>query len=337
MWTNSQASQPIQPLQLYHRKIGHRRRAADRGHVAEVAVRERAQRLPFRRADDVARRVGAHLHRDLRDAGQRPAVGPGERREIADDEHVGMAGDRQIGLDEDAPDAIERRAERRAERRGRDARGPQHGLRLDARLARLARTPGPMRVTSVPVRTSTPEPLEIAARGGAQRLGKRREHGRPAFEQDDPRRRSDRNAGSPSRATCRAISASAPASSTPVGPPPTMTNVSSAARRAASALALGPLEREQHAAAHLERVFQRLQARRVRPPVVVAEVRVRRAGGDDQVVVGELGAVGEVHDLARRDRSRSTSPSSTSTLRWWRRIHRIGEAMSPGDSTAIAT
>ena len=61
---------------------------------------------------------------------------------------------------------------------------------------------------------------------------------------------------------CRAISASAPASSTPVGPPPTTTNVSSACASRGSGLALGPLERQQHAAPDLQRILERLQPRR---------------------------------------------------------------------------
>ena len=76
--------------------------------------------------------VLAHLHRDLRDAGQRLAVGPGERRQVADDEHVGVTGNRQVRLDQHAPGAIERHAERRPERRGRDAGRPEDGLRGDA-------------------------------------------------------------------------------------------------------------------------------------------------------------------------------------------------------------
>ena len=84
---------------------------------------------------------------------------------------------------------------------------------------------------------------------------------------------------------CREISASAPAISTPVGPPPMTTNVSSALAPARIGLALGALERQQHAAADLERVLERLQAGRDRAPLVVAEVRVRRAGRHDQVVV----------------------------------------------------
>ena len=53
---------------------------------------------------------------------------------------------------------------------------------------------------------------------------------------------------------CRAISESAPASSTPVGPPPMTTNVSQRVLLAGIGLALGGLERQEHAAADLERV-----------------------------------------------------------------------------------
>ena len=75
-------------------------------------------------------------------------------------------------------------------------------------------------------------------------------------------------------------------------------------------LALGVLEGQQHAAADLERVLDRLQAGRVRRPVVMAEIGVPRPGGDDQVVVGELRAVLQLHpprggveadDLAEED------------------------------------
>ena len=63
------------------------------------------------------------------------------------------------------------------------------------------------------------------------------------------------------------------------------------------ALALGALERQQHAPPDLERILQRLQARRDRPPLVVAEVRVRRPGRDDQEVVVER-AVGQQQSIA---------------------------------------
>ena len=51
--------------------------------------------------------------------------------EVADDVDLGVAGDCQIGLDPDAPCAVERGAERARQGRGRDARGPEHGPRLD--------------------------------------------------------------------------------------------------------------------------------------------------------------------------------------------------------------
>ena len=94
------------------------------------------------------------------------------------------------------------------------------------------------------------------------------------------------------RSDCRAISASAPASSTPVGPAPTMTNVSR--RRCASRVrfTLGRFERQQHPPPHLERIVQRLQPGRARRPFGMAEVRVRRAGRQHEIVVRDrLGAV----------------------------------------------
>ena len=96
------------------------------------------------------------------------------------------------------------------------------------------------------------------------------------------------------------------------------------------------LERQQQVPADEPGVFERLEAGRVRLPVVVAEVGVRRAGRDDQRVVVQLADV-EVQDRARRHRRASASPSSTCTFCWRRRIHRIGDAMSPGDRPAVAT
>ena len=71
-----------------------------------------------------------------------------------------------------------------------------------------------------------------------------------------------------------------------------------AARRVG--LALGALEREQDAAADLQRVVEGLQGRRKRRPSVVTEVVVDRAGGDDQLVVGKLAAVLQGHRAPRR-------------------------------------
>src|SRR6201993_4421265 len=108
---------------------------------------------------------------------------------------------------------------------------------------------------------------------------------------------------------CWASSAIAPASSTPVGPPPTMTKVSQARRSAPPAhspagrpppkndegdptpplrfvlTALRRLEGKQKTAANVERVLDSFEARRCRCPIVVAEIAVPRTRGDDQEVI----------------------------------------------------
>jgi hypothetical protein len=61
-------------------------------------------------------------------------------------------------------------------------------------------------------------------------------------------------------------------------------------------LALCHLERAENAPAQLERVVDRLQPRRVAFELVVAEVGLARACGDDQAVVGQLAAVSEQLD-----------------------------------------
>ena len=193
-----------------------------------------------------------------------------------------------------------------------------------------------MRVTRLAGAHVDAQPLEIAARGGAQRFGKIRQHGRAAFEQDDLRGTGIEVAEVLRQRVARDLGERAghlDAGRTAADDDERQLRGAARGIR----LTLGALEREQHAAADLERVFERLQPGRVRPPVVVAEVRVRRAGGDDQVVVGESPRRRPGARRVRAGSMRFTSPSSTSTLRWRRRIHRIGDAMSPGDSAAIAT
>src|SRR5688572_29267482 len=65
-------------------------------------------------------------------------------------------------------------------------------------------------------------------------------------------------------------------------------------------LPLGPLEREKDATPDTERVLECFQTGGMRPPLVVSEVRVARAGGDDQIVVVEACAVGQQHASPRR-------------------------------------
>jgi len=55
----------------------------------------------------------------------------------------------------------------------------------------------------------------------------------------------------------------------------------------------GVFEREQQAPTQLQRVVERLQSRCVRRPLVVAKIRVRDAGGQQQRVVTDRAAVVE--------------------------------------------
>ncbi len=106
-------------------------------------------------------------------------------------------------------------------------------------------------------------------------------------------------------------------------------------------------EGEQNSAADFERVLDGLEAGRESLPFVVAEVGVAGAGGDDEVVVRDLlnFVLRSVFSFSlhavwttRRSRSKPvTSAMSTSTFLWPLRIERIGAAISPGESPAVAT
>ena len=114
-----------------------------------------------------------------------------------------------------------------------------------------------------------------------------------------------------------ASSAICPAISTPVGPAPTTVNVSSllAPRRVAGPLGL--LERAQDAAPQLQRVVDRLHAGRELGEVVVAEVRLAGARGDDQAVVWrDIGVPEQVrgHGLVRQVDMRDVAEQHLSVL-----------------------
>ena len=194
-------------------------------------------------------------------------------------------------------------AERAGERGGADA-GVQRTVSAAIRsppTTRRRRAPivGHGRRRSGPRRPAARAP---PAPSRESSVGKRREDARPRLDQDDRARPAGRSRGSRTTSTCRAISAIAPASSTPVGPPPTRTKVSSARRRAGSVSRSALLEGEQDPAADLEGVLERLQPRRVRLPFVVAEVGVARAGREDEVVVRQA-AVGAARPRAPPRRS----------------------------------
>ena len=74
----------------------------------------------------------------------------------------------------------------------------------------------------------------------------------------------------------------------------------------------------------------------IESPVIMTEVSVRDARGENQAVVLK-GAVGQRRrDFAAKSTA-VTSASITLTFDWWRKILRMGAAMSAGLSAAVAT
>ena len=209
-----------------------------------------------------------------------------------------MAGDRQIGVHEHAAGAIRRRS---SVAPSGDAATPAAHRIVSASIAnvrRLHARRSRRRVTGVLVRTSTPRRCRSRARGLAQRLGERREHVRPGLEQDDAGRARIEMAEIPRERLPRDLGECA--GQLDAGRP-SADDDERELRLPANRirLALGAFERHEHAATDLQRVLQTLQTGRIGLPVVMAEVRVGRAGGHDQVVVRNLGAVRQMHGMLR--------------------------------------
>ena len=127
----------------------------------------------------------------------------------------------------------------------------------------------------------------------------------------------------------RAISAKAPAISTPVGPPPTTTKVRQARRAWASGSRSAALEGEKDAVADVEGILEGLEAGRERRPLVVAEVGVGGPRGEHEEVVAEL-AVGQHAAAGPRGRPPPPRPAGRGRSPGARRMRRMGEAISAG-------
>ena len=186
MWRKHQASQAGKPLQLQTEDLGDRGRTPDDRHAAFVEVMKRLGRVSGEPAPDRAGHVPALLHGDGADAGQRSAALVREEREIADHEDLGVARDGEVGLDHDAAVAVERHSEEGPDRRRRDARGPEHGRRVDALAV-------PDRDSAGVDRGDRERPCGPPRRDGRARLG------------HSPRRLPNRSAGSggrPPRGRC---------------------------------------------------------------------------------------------------------------------------------------
>jgi len=140
----------------------------------------------------------------------------------------GTPGTSRCGPTDTPTRAIRLATEQLHDRRGGDARGPQH--RGAGHSPAVATTPfSSTASTLTPVRTSTPSFSSRRVALFCKALGKRRKDPLAALDQDD------RAAAGSIRRNCErsvvvANCAIEAASSTPVGPPPTRTNVISRAR-----------------------------------------------------------------------------------------------------------
>ena len=274
--------EPHQPgeesLEVQRPDLRHRSVAADGRELALVEVFERLRLLAFDQPDDAFRRVAAALDRGRRKPGHAR-----HRGEIADHEHFRRARQAQVRFDGDAPGLVERHAERRAERRGLHAGRPQNAARDD-----------PLRphrdALAVDAGDRPPEQhlhthlLEPPLRRDREIGRKCRQHPRPRFDEHDPRRRridlaevSRQHVPRDLGQRPRQLDAGRPRAHDHER------EQRHAPRRIG--LALGRFVREQDAAADLDRVLQRLEAGREARPLAVPEVRMRRAAGEDQIVV----------------------------------------------------
>ena len=226
-----------------------------------------------------------------------------------------------VGSGEHAAGAIERHAERLRERRRRDAGRPQDGL---AALDPLGGLPAPdAGLTPVDAVGVDAGDDDAGAHLDAEPLERLAAPRRAAARETSPS-----TCGLPSSRTMRADSGRMRRKSCTQRLPRDLRQRAGeldAGRSAADdderqqaplrvgiGLALGRLERQQHPPPDLERIVERLQPGRARRPLGMAEVGVRRAGGDDQVVVGDracgAGSAGRRTDqrrAVRPDRSRA--------------------------------
>ena len=210
-----------------------------------------------------------------------------------------MAGHGQVGLDLQAIGAVGRRAEPFGGARGAHAGGPDDGACLEF-LAAIDDAVGRAFGDGLAQHHLDAEAFQRGLRIGREIVGKaaRARAGPPRSAPRAPC--ACRCGGSPAAACPCARSAMVPASSTPVGPAPMMTKVSSAARRSGSVSRSARSKATRMPPPDRRGVLERLQARRERLPLVMAEIGVARAGREHQRVIGNAVAVFEQHALSCR-------------------------------------
>ncbi len=286
------------------RDVGDAPQPADDRDVTVVAVAERLHRLPAEAREDGLGRVRAALDAALGDARRGAVLLPRLDGRIADDEHLRVPGDREVRPNAHPAAAVRLGARRRRdlppERRRQDARGPEHGVGVDLLgLAgrRLHADQAVLHVHDLGLRAHHhAQLLELAARrGGAPgRVGREQavhrldQHDPGVLGVDRPEVVAQRVVGDLAQRAGELHARRPAPDEHERHPRPPLDRVG---------LAFGGFEGDQDPAPDLRRVVDGLQARRVRRPVLVTEVGVMGAGGDDQRVVGHRAAVREP-DLA---------------------------------------
>ena len=274
-------------LQLAHRR--HRVEPADGGHRALVLVAERGAGLLLRQAAaDLAGHVLPALDRHLGHAGQ--AV---QGRHVTDDVDLGVAGQRQVRQHRDAPGTVELGAgllgQQRAQRAALHPRGPHLGARLDP-------AGGPVRVPHLdPVAVDVGDgdaeldvhahPRQLLVGLLPERLGEAGQHPRCGVDQDDLRVRRVDAAEVPAQGVPGELR-DLPGHLHPGRTGPDHHEGEQALLLLLVPRQLGHLEGAEDAPAQLQGVVDGLHARGETREPVVAEVRLARTRGHDQVVEG---------------------------------------------------
>ena len=234
---------------------------------------------------------------------------------------------------------VERRAQQAAQRRGLDAGGPEGDGRIDARIGSVDLGFDPARPDGGDAGVGVDLDAQAAQRGfglGGEVFGVGGQDARRTFEQQ--------HAGF-GRVDVAEVVAHIKLSDVGDGSGQLDAGGSAAdddeiERRVPAVfdhLAFGQFEGQQDTAANFGGVFDGLESRRERNPVVAAKVGVGGSGGQHKVVVGELWRR-SAREIWRASASMPvTSSMSTSAFGWRRRMVRMGWAMSAGERTARAT
>ena len=235
----------------------------------------------------------AHLHRRGRYARHDPAVAIGQRREIADGEHLRMSRQAQIRQNLQTPGAIGLDAQRLRQRRRRHAGAPDNVSRANNLAARQFDLALPDRLHAHTGAGFDAEPFELPLRARRQ-IGRKgpQQPFRP-FDQDHPRLAgidpveiADQHRVRQFRKRARKLHPGRTAADHQNG------------HQFAPAFLVGLgfrfFKRQQDLAADAQGIVERLEAGRILRPTVVAEITRHPAEGENQVIVIQHAALGKL-------------------------------------------